>query len=58
MNSFLFFVLDKSFCDYFRHKGPFQNCLLWERAFRDTVISPLNVGTPTETVVLAFFLVV
>ncbi|EMG00263.1 hypothetical protein LEP1GSC123_2324 [Leptospira borgpetersenii str. 200701203] len=25
-----------------------QNCLLWKRHCRDTVLSPLNVGVPTD----------
>ncbi|EMO61187.1 hypothetical protein LEP1GSC133_1460 [Leptospira borgpetersenii serovar Pomona str. 200901868] len=32
-----------------------QNCLLWERHCRDSVLSPLNVGVPAETVALAVF---
>ncbi|EMO61719.1 hypothetical protein LEP1GSC133_0419 [Leptospira borgpetersenii serovar Pomona str. 200901868] len=35
-----------------------QNCPLLEQHYRDTVISPLNVRVPTETVVLKVFPVV
>ncbi|WP_228029738.1 hypothetical protein, partial [Leptospira borgpetersenii] len=35
-----------------RMRAPYQNlsqnCLLWERYCRDTVLGPLNVGTPTD----------
>ncbi|ALO26926.1 hypothetical protein LBBP_02703 [Leptospira borgpetersenii serovar Ballum] len=30
------------------YQSPSQNCLLWERHCRDTVLSPLNVGVPTD----------
>ncbi|WP_371741407.1 hypothetical protein [Leptospira borgpetersenii] len=37
-----------------RMRAPYQNlsqnCLLWERHCRDTVLSPLNVGVPTSYV--------
>ncbi|UVA62864.1 hypothetical protein [Leptospira borgpetersenii] len=42
-----------------RMRAPYQNlsqnCPLLEQHYRDTVISPLNVGVPTETVTLAVF---